>query len=90
MGYQPTRTNIGDWIGAGAKPAGPDEEDTAIFHGDEAARSSAVVFRGRPWQAGQKIGISVGAALAVLDGILDFSTSMEPVFLAASRHSTDY
>ena len=33
VGYQPTQTNTGDWRGPGAKPADPDEEDTAIFHG---------------------------------------------------------
>ena len=36
VGYQPTQTNTGDWRGPGAKPACPDEEDTAVFHGDEA------------------------------------------------------
>ena len=30
-------------------------------------RSGAVVFRGRLWQTGQEIGISVGTALAVLE-----------------------
>ena len=89
-GHQPTQANTGGRRGTSAKPAGLDEEDTVIIHGGEAARCTAVVFRGRFWQTGQVIGISVGAALAVLDGILDFSTSMEPVFLAASRHSTDY
>ena len=33
VGYQPTQTNTGDWRGPGAKPAGPDEEDTAISSG---------------------------------------------------------
>jgi len=32
--------------------------------------SSAVVFRGRRWQTGQKIGISIGAALAVLERVV--------------------
>ena len=54
----------------GAKPARPDEEDNAIFHGGEPARSTAIVFRGRLWQTGQEIGISVGAALAVLEGVV--------------------
>ena len=52
----------------GAKPAGLDEEDTAVFHEDEAAKTSAVGFRGRLWQTGQGIDTSVGAALAVLEG----------------------
>ena len=78
MGYHPTQTNTGDWRGPGAKPAGPDEEDTTIFHGDEAVRSSAVVFRGRFWQTGQKIGISVGAALAVLEGVVERCEKLEP------------
>ena len=60
------------------KPAGPDEEDTAILYGDEAARSSAVVFRGRLWQTGQEIGISVGAALAVLEGVVECGEKVEP------------
>ena len=78
VGYQPTQTNTGDWRGPGAKPACPDEEDTAVFHGDEAARSSAAVFCGSPWQTGQKIGILVGAALAVLDGIVEGCEKLEP------------
>ena len=36
VGYQPIETNTGDRRGTGAKSAGPDEEDTAIFHGGEA------------------------------------------------------
>ena len=55
VGYQPTHANTGDRRGTGAKPAGPDEEDTAICHRDEPARSSPVVFRGRLWQTGQEI-----------------------------------
>ena len=78
VGYQPTQTNTGDWKDPGAKPAGPDEEDTASFQGDEAARSSAIVFRGRLWQTGQKIGISVGAALAVLEGVVERCEKLEP------------
>ena len=53
------------------KLAGPDEEDTANIHAGEGARSTAVVFRGRLWQTGQEIGISVGAALAVLKGVVE-------------------
>ena len=78
MGHQPTQTNTGDGRGTGAKPAGPDEEDTAIFRGDEAARSSAVVFRGRLWPTGQKIGIFIGAALAVLEGVVERCEKLEP------------
>ena len=55
VGHQPTQANTRDRRGRGAKPAGPDEEDTAIFHRDEPARSSPVVFRGRLWQTGQEI-----------------------------------
>ena len=44
VGYQPTQTNTGDRRGPGAKPAGPDEEDTAIFHEDKAARSVRSCF----------------------------------------------
>ena len=78
VGYQPTQTNTRDWRGPGAKSAGPDEEDTAIIHGDEVARSSAVVFRRRLWQTGQKIGISVGATLAVLEGVVERCEQLEP------------
>ena len=57
VGYQPTQANTGVPRGTGAKPAVPDEEDTAIFHGGEAARPSAVVFRGRLWQTGQELSL---------------------------------
>ena len=70
-GHQPTQVNTRGRRGTSAKPAGPDEEDTAIIHGVEAARSTAVVFRGRLWQTGQEIGISVGAALGVLKGVVE-------------------
>ena len=56
-------------------PAGPGEEDTAIFNGGEAARSSAVVFRGK---TGQEIAFSVGAALAVLEGAVQRGEKLEP------------
>ena len=49
----------------GAKPTGLDEEHTAIFHGGEAARFSAVVFRGRLCPTRQEIGISIGAACVI-------------------------
>ena len=78
VGYQPTQTNIGDWRGTCAKPAGPDEENTTIFHGDEATRSSAVMFRGRHWQTGQEVGISVGAALALLEGVVERGEKLDP------------
>ena len=78
VGHQPTLTDTGDRIGTGAKPAGPDEEDTAIFRGGEAARSSAVVFRGRLYQTGQEIGISVGATLAVFEGVVTRGQNLEP------------
>ena len=61
-----------------AKPEDPDKEDTAINHRGEAARSTAVVFRGRLWQTGQEIGISVGAALAVLEGVVERCEKLEP------------
>ena len=51
---------------------------TTIFHGDEAAIFSAVVFCGRFWQTGQKIGFSVGAALAVLEGVIGRCEKLEP------------
>ena len=76
VGYQPAQTGTGDWGGTRAKPAGSDEEDTAIVHGDEAARSSAVVFRGRLWQTGQEVGISV--ALAVFEGVAERGEKLEP------------
>ena len=53
-------------------------EDTVIFNGDEADRSSAVVFRGRLWQTEQKTGISVGAALAVIKGVAERCEELEP------------
>ena len=53
------------------KPAGSDEEDTAIIHGGEAARSAAVVFRGRPWHTRQEIGISVGVNHVVLEEVVE-------------------
>ena len=71
VGYPPIQTNTGGLRGPDAKPAAPNEEDTAIFHGHEAANSSAVVFCGRLWQTGPTIGISVGAALAVLEGVVE-------------------
>ena len=79
VGYQPTEANTGDRRGTGAKPAGPDEEDTAIFHWGEVARSSAVVFRGRLWHTGQEIGTSVGAALAVFEGVVERGEKLEPL-----------
>ena len=77
-GHQPTQANTGDRRGTDAEPAGPDEEGTAIFHGGEVARSTAVLFRGRFWQTGQKIGISVGAALAILEGVVEHCEKLEP------------
>ena len=59
-------------------PTGPDEEYTAIIHGGEAARSAAVVFRGRLWQTSQEIGIAVGAALAVLEGVVERGEKLDP------------
>ena len=59
------------------KPAGPDEEDTAIIHGGEDARSTAVVFRGMLWETGHEIGISVGAALAVLEAVVGRGGKLE-------------
>ena len=70
VGYQPTQTNIGDRRGTGAEPAGPDEDDTAIVRREEAARPNLVVVRGRLLLTGQEIDISVGAALAVLEGVV--------------------
>ena len=58
-------------------PQAPDE-DTAVFHEDEAARSSSVVFRVRLWQTGQKISISVCAALALLKGVVERCEKLEP------------
>ena len=59
-------------------PTGLDEKDTGIFHGGEAARSTAVEFRGRVWQTRQKIGISVGAAHAILEGVVERGEKHEP------------
>ena len=73
-----TQTNTGDRRGTGAKPVGPDEEDTAIVHWDEAARSSAVVFRCGLWQTGQESGISVDASLAVPEGVVERGENLEP------------
>ena len=67
-GHQSAQANTGGRRGTSANPTGPDEESTVIIHGGEAARATAVVFRVRLWQTGQEIGISVGAALAVLEG----------------------
>ena len=57
-------------LGVGYQPA---QTNT----GGEAARFSAVVFRGRLWQTGQEIGISVGAALAVLEGVIERGEKLE-------------
>ena len=78
MGYQPTQTKTGDWRGPGAKPPGLNEEDTTIGNGDQAATSSVVVFRWRLWQTGQKIGIIVGSALGVLEGVVERCERLEP------------
>ena len=48
----PYRLNRG-WRGRSPKPADPDEEYTAIIHGGEVSRSTAVMFRDSLWQAGQ-------------------------------------
>ena len=77
-GYQPTQANTGGRRGTAAKAAGPDEEYTAIFHDSEAARSSTVVFHGRLWQTGQEIGISVIAALAMLEGVVKRGETLKP------------
>ena len=55
-----------------------DEEDTAIFHGGDAVRFTVIVFLGRLWQTGQKIGISAGAALTVLEGEVERGVKLEP------------
>ena len=61
------------------KPAGPDEKNSVIIHGGEAARPTAVVFRGSLWKTtGQEIGISVGAALAVLECVVERGEKLEP------------
>ena len=78
MGYQPTQTKTGDWRRTGAKPAGPDEEDTAIVYGDEAVSPSVVVFRGRLFQTGHEIAISDGIALAVLEDVVKRGEKLEP------------
>ena len=36
------------------------------------------VFRGRLWQAGEKISIAVGAALAVLESVVERGEELEP------------
>ena len=36
------------------------------------------MFRGRLWQTRHKIGISVGAALAVLEGVVERCEKLEP------------
>ena len=77
-GHQPLQANTGGRTGTSANPARPDEEDTAIIHGCEAAISTAVVFRGRLWRTGQEIGISVAAVLAVLDGVVQRGENLEP------------
>ena len=69
--HQPTQANIGGRRRTYAKPAGPDEEDTAIFHAGEAARSTAVVFRGMIWRTGQEM-------LAVFEGIVERGEKLGP------------
>ena len=59
-------------------PADPDEEDIATIHGGEATRSTAAVFRGRLWYTRHEVGISVGAALAVLEGVVERCEKLEP------------
>ena len=54
------------------------EEDTAIFHGGDAVRFTVIVFLGRLWQTGQKIGISAGVALTVLEGVVERGEKLEP------------
>ena len=60
------------------KPAGSDEEVTGVLEGGEAARPTAVVFVCGLWQAGEKISISVGAALAVLESVVERGEDFEP------------
>ena len=43
-----------------------------------AASSSAFVFRDSLWHTGQEIGISVAAALAVLEGVVERGETLEP------------
>ena len=77
-GHQPTQVTTGGRRGTDTKPAGPDEEDIAIFRGVEAARSTAVVFRGSLWQTGQEVGLSIGAALAALESVVERGEKPEP------------
>ena len=61
-----------------AKPAGLDGEDIAVIYGGEAAKPTAVMFHGKLWQTGQKIGVSVGVALAVLEYVVLRGEKVEP------------
>ena len=77
-GHQLTQAITGGRSRTSANPAGPDEGDTAITHRGEDARSTPVVFRGRLWQTGHEIGIFVGVALALLEGVVERGEKLEP------------
>ena len=55
-----------------------DEEDTTVFDGSESTRPTTVVCCGGLRQAGEKISISVGAALAILEGVAERGEEFEP------------
>ena len=76
---QPTQTDTGGRRRASAKPAGSDEGDTTVLDGSESARPTAVVFCGGLRQAREKISISVGAALAVLEDVVGRGEELKPM-----------
>lgn len=46
--------------------------------GGGVAKPTAVVFRGGLWKTGQRIGVSVGAALTVLECVTQYGERLEP------------
>ena len=61
------------------------------MHEGEAARCTTIVLRGRIWKTVQEIGISVGAARAVLEGVVECGEKLEPPLAAriVVSHFTD-
>ena len=81
---EPTRGGRGGTVGAGHQPgrsvqlARPYEVHVTILNRGETCRPTAVMFRGRLWQARQEVGVAVRASLAVLEYVVERGEELEP------------